>query len=92
MHVRMLVFRKMLEGLAVNPNVTSVKLDVSSNDLSGSDAQPMLSVVGRVNCLHHLNISDCSLDQYMSNIITAVTENNRLHHLMLGRNFSGKSV
>lgn len=82
--------RRMLEGLAVNPNVTSVKLNLSSNDLSGAGAQQMLSVIGKVSCLHHLNISDCSLDQNMADIVEAVTHNRHLRHLMLGKNFSPK--
>ena len=82
----------MLEGLAVNPNVTAVKLDVSSNDLSGAGAQQMLAVIGRTSCLQQLNISDCSLDHNMADIVAAVKQNPKLWHLMLGRNFSGKSV
>lgn len=81
----------MLEGLAVNPNVSSVKLDISSNDMS-SGAQQMLDVVSRVSCLHQLNLSDCSLDQNMQHIIAAVTHNKNIAHLMLGRNFSGKAA
>lgn len=82
----------MLEGLAVNPNVTAVKLDVSSNDLGGSGAQQMLSVIGGVSCLHQLNISDSSLDHNMSDIVAAVSSNKNLCHLMVGKNFSGKSA
>ena len=81
-----------MEGLAINPNVTSVKVDVSSNDLSGNGVRPMLSAVGKVPCLHQLNISDCSLDQNMPDIISAITENRNLQHLMVGRNFGGKNV
>lgn len=80
-----------MEGLAVNPNVTAVKLNLSSNDLSGSGTQQMLGVIGRVSCLHHLNLSDCNLDQNMSDIIGVVDQNKELRHLMLGRNFSGKA-
>ena len=86
------VSRSMLEGLAVNPNVTSVKLDISSNDLSGAGAEQMLTVVGRVSCLQHLNISECGLEQNMSHIISAVTHNRNIAHLVLGRNFSGKAA
>ena len=82
----------MLEGLAVNPNVTSVKLNLSSNDLSGAGSQQMLSVVGRVNCLDTLDISDCSLDNNMQDVVTAVTNNKTLCHLKVGRNFSGKTA
>lgn len=81
----------MLEGFAVNPNVTAVKLDVSSNDLSGSGAHKMLSVIGGVSCLQQLNLSDCALDHSMPDVIAAVTENKNLRHLLLGRNFSGKN-
>lgn len=82
--------RNLLEGLAVNPNITSVRLNLSSNDLSGSGTQQLLAAVGRASCLHRLNISDCSLDQNMSDIVTAITQNKNLCHLVLGRNFSGK--
>lgn len=81
----------MLEGLAVNPNVSGVKLDVSCNDLGGSGAGKMFGVVGRVSCLQQLNISECSLEQNMADIVTAVTNNRSLRHLMMGRNFSSKA-
>ena len=87
-----MIFRSMLEGLAVNPNVTSVQLNVSSNDLSGGGCRQMLSVVGRVNCLDTLDISDCSLDNNMQDIVDAVMSNKQLQHLKVGRNFSGKNA
>ena len=84
--------RMMLEGLAVNPNVSAVKLDVSSNDLSGSGSGKMFEVVGRVGCLQQLNISECNLEHHMTDIVSAVSANRSLRHLMLGRNFSTKAV
>ena len=82
----------MLEGLEVNPNVSAVKLDVSSNDLSGSGTAQMFGVVGKVNCLQQLNISECGLEQNMTDIVKAVSNNRSLRHLMLGRNFSSKAT
>lgn len=81
-----------MEGLAVNPNVTSVAVNISSNDLGGSGAQQMLAVVGRVNCLKELNLSECNLDQNMADIVNAVSSNKALHHLKIGKNFNGKNV
>lgn len=82
----------MLEGLAVNPNVTSVQLNLSSNDLGGAGAHQMLSVVGRVNCLDTLDISDCGLDNNMQDVASAVESNKTLSHLKVGRNFSSKNA
>ena len=84
--------RSMLEGLAVNPNVTSVQLNIASNDLSGPGSQQMLGVVGRVSCLQTLDISDCSLDSNMEDIVKAVTDNKKILHLSVGRNFNGKAA
>ncbi len=76
----------------MNPNVTTVKLNMSSNDLSGAGSKQMLTVVGRVSCLDTLDISDCSLDNSMQDIVTAVTNNKKLCHLKVGRNFGGKNA
>lgn len=81
-----------MEGLALNPNVSSVTLNVSSNDLGGPGAQQMMAVVGRTSCLHQLNLSDCGLDQCMSCVIETVAQNKMLCHLVLGKNFGGKAV
>lgn len=85
----------MLEGLGSNPNISSssLHLDISSNDLGSNGVQQMIAVLGRTECLHQLNLSECGLDQNMSDLITSISEgNNKLKHLMLGRNFGGKSV
>ena len=82
----------MLEGLSVNPNITSVTLDVSGNDLGGQGAHQMFEVLGKINCLHQLNFSECGLDQVMSELVAVISQNKKLHHLMIGKNFSGKAT
>ena len=87
----LLFCRAILEGLSVNPNVTSTDLNVSTNDLgSGGDPQSMAKVISRVECLYRLNLSDCGLDHCLPVIMDAIAANTKLKHVSLGRNFNGK--
>ena len=88
----LLIFRAMLEGLAVNPNVNAVDLDVSSNDLgTGKDPRHMMKVLARTKCLYQLNLSECGLDHILPEVISAVDENHKLKHIFIGKNFGGKN-
>ena len=85
------VCRSLLIGLGDNPNVTTVSLDVSSNELCGQGLPTLLEQVQAVTCLHDLNLSDTQLDPYLVDVITAVAHNKKLRHLKLGKNFGGKA-
>lgn len=76
----------------MNPNVSAVDLDVSSNDLGvGKDPQNMAKVLARTPNLYKLNFSECGLDHILPDVIDAVANNQKLKHLFIGRNFGGKN-
>ena len=82
----------MLEGLAVNPNITAVDLKLASNDLGqGRDPQNLASVFSRTACLHRLDISDCGLDNILPDFVQQLAANPAIRHLAFGRNFNGKA-
>ena len=76
--------------MSVNPNVTSIDLNVSSNDLGSGNSIAMAKVISRTQCLHKLDISDCNLDHYLPVVMEAIAENVKLKHVCLGKNFNGK--
>ena len=75
----------------MNPNVMSIDLNVSSNDLGcTSDPGALASVISKTDCLHKLDISDCGLDQCLPVIVESIAGNSTLKHVSIGRNFGGK--
>jgi hypothetical protein len=81
----------LLEGLCVNPNVQSIDLNLSGNDLgSGRDPSAVAKVISRAGCLGRLDVSESGIDGCLVAYVAAVRMNRSISHLSLGRNFSGK--
>ena len=81
----------MLEGLAVNPNVQAVDLNLASNDLGvGRSPHNLAAVLSRTHCLHRIDISSCGLDNAIPDFVDAVAANKSIKHLAIGRNFNSK--
>ena len=84
--------RALLEGLAVNPNIQSMNVNVSSNELGqGRDPKNLASVLSRTKCLTKLDLSETGIDNYLPEFLQAVSKNTALRHLAIGRNFGGKA-
>ena len=83
----------LLEGLAVNPNVASVELNVSVNELSaGRDPAHLPKVLARSKSLRSVDLSDSGLDNLLPELVDAVAGNTAIKHLAIGRNFNGKQA
>ncbi len=78
--------------MSVNPNVQSVDLNVSSNDL-GQAREPknLAAVIARTKSLTRLDLSDTSVDNHLPEFLSAVERNASIRHLAIGRNFNGKA-
>ena len=81
----------MLEGLAINPNVQAIDLNLASNDLGvGRDPHNLPTVLARTRCLGRIDISACGLDNIIPDFVDAVAANKSIKHLAIGRNFNSR--
>ena len=83
-------FRAVLEGLEANPNVQSVSLNLSLNDLAQTQDEYALGRhISSTKCLTALDISSCGLeDEAITEYVSAASLNPSLKHLSIGGNFS----
>eukprot|EP00731_Ephydatia_muelleri_P026276 Em0018g376a len=84
------IAQAVLEGLEANPNVQSVSLNLSLNDLAQTQDEYALGRhISSTKCLTALNISSCGLeDEAITEYVSAASLNPSLKHLSIGGNFS----
>nr|XP_057941349.1 F-actin-uncapping protein LRRC16A-like isoform X1 [Doryrhamphus excisus] len=82
------VLKALLLGLASNPNVTDVSLDLSCCELRSGGSQILEGCIAEIPNISSLDISDNGLDSDLSTLLIWLSKNRSIRHLSLGKNFN----
>ncbi|KAM5300468.1 F-actin-uncapping protein LRRC16A isoform 2-T2 [Ctenodactylus gundi] len=80
--------KALLLGLACNPNLKGVSLDLSSCELRSGGAQVLEGCIAEIHNITSLDISDNGLESDLSTLIVWLSKNRSIQHLALGKNFN----
>ncbi|KAM6968132.1 F-actin-uncapping protein LRRC16A-like [Aplochiton taeniatus] len=80
--------KALLLGLASNPNLKEVSLDLSCCELRSGGAQILEGCIAEIPNISSLDISDNGLDADLSTLLIWLAKNRSIRHLALGKNFS----
>nr|XP_048695985.1 F-actin-uncapping protein LRRC16A isoform X2 [Caretta caretta] len=80
--------KALLLGLACNPNLKEVSLDLSSCELRSGGAQVLEGCIAEVHNITSLDISDNGLESDLSTLVIWLSKNRSIRHLALGKNFN----
>ncbi|XP_077576762.1 F-actin-uncapping protein LRRC16A-like isoform X1 [Stigmatopora nigra] len=82
------VLKALLLGLASNPNVKNVSLDLSCCELRSGGSQILEGCIAEIPNIATLDISDNGLDSDLSTLLIWLAKNRSIRHLSLGKNFN----
>ncbi|XP_057689963.1 F-actin-uncapping protein LRRC16A-like isoform X1 [Corythoichthys intestinalis] len=82
------VLKALLLGLASNPHVKDVSLDLSCCELRSGGSQILEGCIAEIPNISSLDISDNSLDSDLSTLLIWLAKNRSIRHLSLGKNFN----
>ncbi|KAF5894844.1 F-actin-uncapping protein LRRC16A-like, partial [Clarias magur] len=80
--------KALLLGLACNPNLKDVALDLSSCELRSAGAQILEGCIAEMPNVSRLDISDNGLDSDLTTLLVWLTKNRSIRQLSLGKNFN----
>uniref|UniRef100_A0A674HZI1 Capping protein regulator and myosin 1 linker 1 n=1 Tax=Terrapene triunguis TaxID=2587831 RepID=A0A674HZI1_9SAUR len=80
--------KALLLGLACNPNLKEVSLDLSSCELRSGGAQVLEGCIAEIHNITSLDISDNGLESDLSTLVIWFSKNRSVKHLALGKNFN----
>ncbi|MCI4381517.1 hypothetical protein PGIGA_G00252760 [Pangasianodon gigas] len=80
--------KALLLGLACNPNLKDVSLDLSSCELRSAGSQILESCIAEIPNVSSLDISDNGLDSDLTTLLVWLAKNRSIRQLSLGKNFS----
>lgn len=80
--------KALLLGLASNPNVKDVSLDLSCCELRSGGSQILEGCIAEIPNISCLDISDNGLDSDMATLLVWLAKNRSIRHLSLGKNFN----
>lgn len=80
--------KALLLGLACNPNVKDVSLDLSCCELRSGGSQILEGCIAEIPNISSLDISDNGLDSDLSTLLVWMAKNRSIRHLSLGKNFN----
>lgn len=80
--------KALLLGLASNPNVKDVSLDLSCCELRSGGSQILESCIAEIPNISSLDISDNGLDSDLATLLVWLAKNRSIRHLSLGKNFN----
>nr|XP_042716403.1 F-actin-uncapping protein LRRC16A isoform X5 [Chrysemys picta bellii] len=84
--------KALLLGLACNPNLKEVSLDLSSCELGhclrSGGAQVLEGCIAEIHNITSLDISDNGLESDLSTLVIWLSKNRSIRHLALGKNFN----
>ncbi|XP_038247955.1 F-actin-uncapping protein LRRC16A isoform X5 [Dermochelys coriacea] len=84
--------KAILLGLACNPNLKEVSLDLSSCELGhclrSGGAQVLEGCIAEIHNIISLDISDNGLESDLSTLVIWLSKNQSIRHLALGKNFN----
>ncbi|KAF4087676.1 hypothetical protein AMELA_G00073260 [Ameiurus melas] len=78
----------LLLGLACNPSLKEVALDLSCCELRSGGSQILEGCIAEIPNISSLDISDNGLDSDMSTLLVWLAKNRSIRHLSLGKNFN----
>ncbi|XP_062254942.1 F-actin-uncapping protein LRRC16A-like [Platichthys flesus] len=77
-----------LLGLASNPSLKDVSVDLSCCELRSGGSQILESCIAEIPNISSLDISDNGLDSDLSTLLVWLAKNRSIKHLSLGKNFN----
>ncbi|XP_056618298.1 F-actin-uncapping protein LRRC16A-like isoform X2 [Triplophysa dalaica] len=80
--------KALLLGLASNPKVKDVSLDLSCCELRSGGSQILEGCIAEIPNISCLDISDNGLDSDMATLLVWLAKNRSIRHLSLGKNFN----
>ncbi|KAL7868306.1 hypothetical protein SRHO_G00096900 [Serrasalmus rhombeus] len=80
--------KALLLGLASNPNLKDISLDLSSCELRSAGSQILEGCIAEIPNIASLDISDNGLDSDLTTLLVWLAKNRSIRHLSLGKNFS----
>ncbi|XP_030067980.1 F-actin-uncapping protein LRRC16A isoform X3 [Microcaecilia unicolor] len=80
--------KALLLGLASNPNLKEVSLDLSSCELRSAGAQVLEGCIAEIHNISSLDISDNGFEADLSTLVVWLSKNRSIRHLALGKNFN----
>uniref|UniRef100_A0A8D3BWV2 CARMIL pleckstrin homology domain-containing protein n=1 Tax=Scophthalmus maximus TaxID=52904 RepID=A0A8D3BWV2_SCOMX len=80
--------KALLLGLASNPNVKDVSVDLSCCELRSGGSQILEGCIAEIPNISSLDISDNGLDSDLSTLLVWLAKNRSIRHLSLGKNFN----
>lgn len=80
--------KALLLGLACNPSLKDVALDLSCCELRSGGSQILEGCIAEIPNISSLDISDNGLDSDMSTLLVWLAKNRSIRHLSLGKNFN----
>uniref|UniRef100_A0AAX7VPH0 CARMIL C-terminal domain-containing protein n=1 Tax=Astatotilapia calliptera TaxID=8154 RepID=A0AAX7VPH0_ASTCA len=80
--------KALLLGLASNPSVKDVSLDLSCCELRSGGSQILEGCIAEIPNISSLDISDNGLDSELSTLLVWLAKNRSIRHLSLGKNFN----
>ncbi|XP_071324743.1 F-actin-uncapping protein LRRC16A-like isoform X3 [Trachinotus anak] len=80
--------KALLLGLASNPNLKDVSVDLSCCELRSGGSQILEGCIAEIPNISSLDISDNGLDSDLSTLLVWLAKNRSIRHLSLGKNFN----
>uniref|UniRef100_A0A3P8T6M8 Capping protein regulator and myosin 1 linker 1 n=1 Tax=Amphiprion percula TaxID=161767 RepID=A0A3P8T6M8_AMPPE len=80
--------KALLLGLASNPSLKDVSLDLSCCELRSGGSQILEGCIAEIPNVSSLDISDNGLDSDLSTLLVWLAKNRSIRHLSLGKNFN----
>ncbi|XP_066538421.1 F-actin-uncapping protein LRRC16A-like [Hoplias malabaricus] len=80
--------KALLLGLASNPGLREVALDLSCCELRSGGSQILEGCIAEIPNISSLDLSDNGLDSDMSTLLVWLAKNRSIRHLSLGKNFN----
>ncbi|KAG9355744.1 hypothetical protein JZ751_000582 [Albula glossodonta] len=80
--------KALLLGLACNPNLKEVSLDLSGCELRSAGSQILEGCIAEIPNISSLDISDNGLDSDLTTLLVWLAKNRSIRHLSLGKNFN----
>ncbi|XP_034142836.1 F-actin-uncapping protein LRRC16A isoform X3 [Esox lucius] len=80
--------KALLLGLASNPSLKEVSLDLSCCELRSGGSQILEGCIAEIPNISSLDISDNGLDSELSTLLVWLAKNRSIRHLSLGKNFN----
>uniref|UniRef100_A0A5F8G4X9 Capping protein regulator and myosin 1 linker 2 n=1 Tax=Monodelphis domestica TaxID=13616 RepID=A0A5F8G4X9_MONDO len=83
-------YRSLLQGLALNTQLTDIHLDLNTCELRSAGAQVIQDLIFDISSVKALDLSDNGFDTDMVTLVLAIGRSKSIRHVALGKNFNIK--